>query len=369
MSLKENHIAILCSRLDLPGGIERIIVNTANLFTDKGHSVTLLVLDEKAGSFYPINNQVKAIHESLSFGITPEGNVITRKIKLLTDVLKLRKLIKQLKPDIVIATEYPFSIAAVLSGAGATTKLISWEHHHFYELKRNSFWQKAFTYTYPRLKKIVCLNTDEQKLYDEINTSTTVIPNFIIPNAILSNHSAKRIITIGRLTSVKGIDLLLPVAKEILNNNPDWEWKIIGEGEMMGQVQDFIIRENLQQKLIIQKPISHDVSKEYADASLYVMTSQHECFPMTLLEAQSAGLPVISFDCDTGPRHIIKNGSSGILVPVQNIQQLINAIQMLIDDPEKRMKMSNVAKENASRFAPEKIYEKWQTLFYSLKSN
>ncbi|MBK8142711.1 MAG: hypothetical protein IPK57_18195 [Chitinophagaceae bacterium] len=74
-----NHIVILCSRLDLPGGIERAVVNTANLFSEKGHSVSLVILDETRNSFYPVHPSVEIIHQSLSFGITPEGNVISGK--------------------------------------------------------------------------------------------------------------------------------------------------------------------------------------------------------------------------------------------------------------------------------------------------
>ena len=102
-----------------------------------------MVLDDTADLFYPVDPAISIIQQPLSFGITPDGNVITRKIKLLSDVLKLRKLVKQLLPDLIIATEYPFSVATILSGAKKYSKIVSWEHHHFYELKRNAFWKKC----------------------------------------------------------------------------------------------------------------------------------------------------------------------------------------------------------------------------------
>lgn len=362
MNEVKKHIAILCSRLDLPGGIERAIVNTANLFAQKEHQVTLVILDETKNSFYPLLPAVRVIQQALSFGITPEGNVISRKIKLLTDVLKLRKLLKDMKADLVIASEYPFAAAAILAGARKISKVVSWEHHHYYELQRNVFWNKIFRLTYPRLDAVVCLNEDEKKFFAPINHQPIVIPNFTEPSPP-SQLTNKLILTVGRLTAVKGTDLLLATAKLVLNQHPDWQWKLIGDGDLKEEVMRFIEKENLQNRLIIQPPVSHSIISEYQNASLYVMTSRNECFPMTLLEAQSVGLPCISFDCDSGPRHIINNEENGLLVEKENISQLAAAVSSLIINGEKRKLMSEYAEKSIRQFSPENIYQLWKQLF------
>jgi len=246
MTKEQPHIAVLCSRLDLPGGIERAVVNTANLFITNDHRVTLVILDHSSSSFYPIDPSVKIVQLPLSFGITPEGNIITRKIKLLTDVFQLRKLIRQLQPDIIIASESPFAVASILCGAKKQSKVISWEHHHFYELRRNLFWNKLFNLTYPRLDAIVCLNEDEKKIFKPINSQLFIIPNFVNKPLVKSNLSNKKIVAIARLTSVKGTDLLLLTAKLVLKQHPDWQWKLIGDGDMKQAVLQFIEKENLQ---------------------------------------------------------------------------------------------------------------------------
>lgn len=362
MNEVKKHIAILCSRLDLPGGIERAIVNTANLFAHEKHPVTLVILDETKNSFYPLLPAVQVMQQTLSFGITPEGNVISRKIKLLTDVLKLRNLLKDLKADLVIASEYPFAAAAILAGARKISKVVSWEHHHYYELKRNVFWNNVFRLTYPRLDAVVCLNNDEKRLFASINHNPVVIPNSIEPSppSLLTN---KLILTVGRLTAVKGTDFLLQTAKLVLQEHPTWQWKLIGDGDMKEQVIQFIEKENLQNRLIIQPPVSHSIISEYQNASLYVMTSRNECFPMTLLEAQSAGLPCISFDCDSGPRHIIRNEENGLLVEKENSSQLAAAVSSLIIDDARRKKMGELAINNIQQFSPDNIYQLWKQLF------
>lgn len=342
----------------MPGGLERAVVNTANLFVSKSHSVTLIILDETVKSFYPLDPVIKIVQQPLSFGITDEGNIISRKIRLLTDVLKLQRLLRNLNADIVIASEYPFAVAAILACAKKTSKVVSWEHHHYYELQRNVFWNKVFKLTYPRLDAIVCLNDDEKRLFGSINHQTVVIPNFIepLPASSLTN---KLILTVGRLTAVKGIDMLLQAAKNFLQNYPDWKWKLIGDGDMKEKVLQFIEKENLHNKLILQLPANHNIQKEYQNASLYIMTSRNECFPMTLLEAQSAGLPCIAFDCDSGPRHIIKNNETGLLVEKENYLQLVTAICSLIENDMTRIEMGKMAQNNIQRLSPDKIYQLW----------
>ncbi len=358
MSVKKKKILIACSRLDLPGGIERAVINTANLFASKSHLVTLIILDETVESFYPIDPAIIIIQQPLSFGITAKGNIISRKIRLLADVLKLRRLLRSLNADIVIASEYPFVVAAILAGAKKSSKVVSWEHHHYYELQRNVFWNKVFKLTYPRLDAIVCLNDDENKLFDSINHQTIVIPNFIEPSppSLLTN---KIILTVGRLTAIKGTDLLLQTAKQVLNKYPDWQWKLIGDGDMKERVLQFIEKENLCNKLILELPVDHNLQNEYKNASIYIMTSRNECFPMTLLEAQSAGLPCIAFDCESGPRHIIKNNETGLLVEKENYLQLANAIYSLIENDITRIEMGKMARQNIQRFSAEKIYQLW----------
>jgi len=356
-----DHIIFLCSRLDLPGGIERAIVNTAGLFCEKGHRVTLLVLDETDQCYYPIHPGLKIVQQPLSFGITKEGNIVSRKIKMLSDVLSLRKTLRQLQPTLIIATEYPFAAAAVLCGAGKRAPVWAWEHHHFAELKRNAFWERIFRYSYPRLTGVVCLNEDEKRLYSTVSNHCRVIPNFISRQQP-GTGANRRLLTVARLVPVKGPDLLARVSARVLPENPGWTWKLIGSGEALSSLQSFIRENGLEQQLILQSPAGPDIISEYEKASIYVMTSRHECFPMTLLEAQAAGLPCVAFDCDTGPRHLIQNEINGYLAPDGDVERLAALITMLIRDDEKRKQMAIAAYEQMLQFSPEAVYEKWKAV-------
>lgn len=354
------HIAILCSRLDLPGGIERAIVNTANLFAKKNNPVTLIILDETANSFYDIYPSIKVIQQNLSFGITPEGNILSRKIKLLSDVVQLRKLIKKIKADILLSSEYPFSVAAVLARPNNKLKIYSWEHHHHAWLQKNKFWAFLCQQAYPKLNGIICLNQKEAGFYAS-TAKTFIIPNFV-QNEIVKTSSCthKLILSIGWLIPRKGIDMMLIAAKNILSKFPGWHWKLIGEGELQSTVEDFVKNENLEGRFILQAPKNESISDEYANASVFVLSSRFEAFPMVLLEAMQAGLPCVSFDCPSGPAEIIAQNKDGLLVEKENTVELSNAIQQLIKNDEQRIRMGENAAKNIQRFSADAVYKIWE---------
>jgi glycosyltransferase involved in cell wall biosynthesis len=367
MSEKSNYIVFLCSYLNVPGGYEKAVITAANLFTEKGNRVTIVILDKAKGLFYTLHPSVQIIQQPLSLGITQEGNIVSRKIQMLSDVLKLRKIIGQLQPDFIIAAEYPFAVAAILSGAGKKAKVVSWEHHHHGAQAKNYFWEKATQYAYRRLDAIVCLNEDEKNHYLSFNKQACVIPNFIEQPKNSFAQSAEtaspEILSVTRFNHIKGIDLLMATAKIVLNKTPNLTWKVIGYGEQEEKLKEFIAKENLSQQLILQPAAEQEITGEYDRASLFVMTSRNECFPLVLLEAMRSGIPCIAFDCETGPRHIIRQNQTGLLIEKENSQKMAEAIIHLIADKERRNEMSNNALEVIQQYSPNRVYELWEKLF------
>ncbi|HEX7903827.1 MAG TPA: glycosyltransferase family 4 protein [Chitinophagaceae bacterium] len=366
MNTHPKSIAFLCSRLDLPGGIERTVVNLANLFAEKKHSVTLIILDKTKQSFYPIHPSINIIQQPLLFGITEKGNVFTRKMNFILDIIRLRRLLKTAKAHIVIPTEYPFAIAGVLCGGKKYSRIISWEHHHFHWLKRNRFWQFLFNKTYPKLELVVCQNKDEIPYYTVMGCRATAIPYHMhLKPSFVQKEDSKEILSVGWLIPRKGIDLLMKVANGILKKYPEWTWKIIGDGPMKEELLHFISENNLKGKLILKKPVSHDITSYYKNASIFVLTSRMESFGMVLAEAMCHGVPAVAFDCETGPRNVITNYIDGFLAGKENSLQLSEAISKLIESPLLRKKMGENAVISIERFAPEVIYQLWKEKIFT----
>lgn len=362
--MKGKKIVFICSRLDIPGGIERAVINTANLFAEKGNLVQLLVADlhGSTGTFYSLDPDVKTSHLPLSFGIGIPGNGVSRKWQLYKDVKSLKEFIIDTSPDIVIGTEYPFSIATVLTGLGKKIRLMAWEHQHHEWVKKSKFWNWLMRRTYPKLYRVVCLNQTEAEHYRTFAQSS-LVPNFI--DEIHTDHHAAdktQLLTVGWLIPRKGTDLLLPVAKEVLNRFPSLTWKLIGDGELKKLVEEFIQKENLEGRLLLQAPGTEAMDKAYRAAGLFVLPSRFEAFPMVLLEALTYGIPCISFDCPSGPSYIITEEEDGVLVEPENTGAMTSAITRILEDQALWQQMSVMAFKNICRFNKEYIYPMWATL-------
>lgn len=363
MEAYKKHILILCSRLDFPAGIERAVVNAANLFSSKQNKVTVLIIDETDEIFYDLDDSVIVYKCNLNFGITPIGNKLSRKFLFLRDIQTLKKELNRRSPDIVIGTEYHLTIAALLS-KNKKTKVYGWEHHHFHWLKKNWFWTKLFELVYPKLDVVVCNNETEKKLFESIGCKAVVIPYSIYKkDTRIADLKNKRILTVGWLNKRKGVDLIPAIAQKISEKHNDWKWKIIGRGEEFDRLNMLILEKNLASFIEIIPPTSPELANEYLNTSMLVMTSRFECLPMVLLEATSWGVPCIAFDCPTGPADIISDGVDGFLAPLEDVNTISNRIEDLIIDEEKRKHFGRKAYCNSKRFSPEKVYDLWEQLF------
>jgi|GEM_PF-823811 len=361
MNNKPLRICFICSRLDLPGGIERAVVNTANLFSKNHHQVILLILDETNVSFYAINSNVVVKQYNLDFGIVDTGNMLTRKIRLLQQIFELRGILKKVKPDVIIGSEYHLTIAAYFAAKKLKAKVFAWEHHHFYWLKRSSFWQLLYQFVYKRLRAVICLNPLEESLHKSANHPTAVIPNFV-ERREPSNRNSKTLLTIGGLIKRKGVDRIPRIAEKIFHSHSDWQWLIIGRGPELDNLKRELDEKNLSSKVKILSPLSNELSAYYNIASIYVMTSRFECFPMVLLEAMAHGVPCVSFNCPTGPSSIIENGINGILVEQDDSDGMVRALNSLMSDEAKRSSQSKQAFLKILQWAPEAVYHQWEVV-------
>ncbi len=197
--------------------------------------------------------------------------------------------------------------------------------------------------------------------------NTVVIPNVTQPQLNQSGNDNQQLLTVAGLIQRKGIDLLLKAAEQVLTENPGWTWKLIGDGPLRSSVLEFIRNKKLEKRLILQLPAGPDISADYQQTAIYVMTSRFEAFPLVLLEAMSWGIPCISFACPSGPNEIIQHGNTGLLVAPEDTAALITAINNLIVNQDLRMKMSIAGLQVVQQYYPEDIYKKWQAVFNNSK--
>lgn len=355
-------VLILCSRLDMPGGIERSVTNIANLLQSNGFDITILILDHSKELFYPINDRITIRQLPLNFGITDSGTIFSRKLSLLRETNILRKEIKQIQPAIILSTEYHFTIVAWFAKKRMHVRQYAREAFHFHNLDKNLFWKTLIRWIYKHLNGVICLNKDEALLYQKLGCKTFVVPNFISLVSEKSLQREKVLLTISRLSRTKGVDQIPSVAEIIFKENPAWKWIIIGNGQEEEELRNEIEKKMLQQQVQVVSPGSHDLEFFYRTASIYISTSRFEGFPNVILEAMSHGLPCVAFDCPTGPRHIIKHNEDGILVENENISAMAEAVKRLIGNETFRKQLAENAIKNINRFSPANVLRKWRSI-------
>ena len=169
-----------------------------------------------------------------------------------------------------------------------------------------------------------------------------VIPNVLRNVKLFPDVKREEIIlAVGRLGDhLKGLDLLIESFAKIKNKN--WLLHIAG-----GDEDGSALKQQAQELGIINRikflGKVKDIDLEYAKAGIYVIPSRSEGFPNALAEAMAAGCCCIAFDFTAGPRDIIVDGISGLIIENGNTTEMAKAIDYLIASSEKRMQLSKEA--------------------------
>ena len=206
-------------------------------------------------------------------------------------------------------------------------------------------------------------NAKEEKLQRIYNWLDSDIFNY---SSSEYDEGSKSIITVGRFTSEKGLDMLVDVAKIVFERHPDWKWDVYGDGEIFDEIKEKVKILNLESNVFL-KGLERQVYEKYKNYAIYVLTSYREGLPLALLEAKANKLPIVSFDCVTGPGEIVVDGKDGFLVSCYDKNEMANKICKLIEDSVLRKSFSNNSLSNMDKFNEEKILNEWVELIEGVR--
>jgi glycosyltransferase involved in cell wall biosynthesis len=181
------------------------------------------------------------------------------------------------------------------------------------------------------------------------------------PVQILASER-KLLLAVGRLDAQKGFDCLLDAFATLAIRHPSWDLVILGEGPERAGLEQQIAALGLQRRASLPGRAGN-MGDWYGRADLYVMSSRFEGFPNTLTEAMAHGCAAVSYDCDTGPRDLIRHEVDGLLVaPVGDVPALTEALDRLMGDEGERTRMASRALEVRERYSMEKIIAMWDNV-------
>lgn len=339
------------------GGMERVMSVLINGFIHQYGAETHVVLyGSNRGVFYDLDDSA-IIH-------TPEWQ-FDKKHRIrdtIRTMLFLRKTLKKLRSDAILSFGAFWNSLVLLSCYGKHFPIyISDRGTPMYSTSGFNYRLKQFLY--PTAKGIIVqTNTAKQLCTQRYRQNNfKVIGNPI--REIVSSEAVERkniIVSVARLVNTKNFDRLISIFEQI--NNKDWKLIIVGGNadgqhvleELQAQRDKSPMKEN-----IILAGTQKDVESYLLKAKIFAFTSSEEGFPNAIGEAMSAGLPVVSYNCITGPSEMIEDGKNGYLTDVFDDATFKNRLETLMNDEELRAEMGRNAKESIRLFSEEKIIEKF----------
>ena len=146
---------------------------------------------------------------------------------------------------------------------------------------------------------------------------------------------------------------------------PEWQWIILGDGVERKNLEQFIIANNLQNRLVLKGNVEN-VDEYLQQASIFVMASQYEGLGLSILEAREMKVPCVCFDVKMGPRELIHHGIDGYLVPAFDCKEMANKIELLINSPGLRSRLAEKAFLCMDEFRETRIAKQWDDILQSL---
>jgi glycosyltransferase involved in cell wall biosynthesis len=354
------------------GGAARVASYLADNWHKRGSQVTFVTLSNNKTDFYMLDDNIKRFALDLN---CESSNLLLGVKNNISRVLATRKILKLIKPDIAIGFQDTANILLVFSKTVHKDCSYIGSVRNYPPMNRLSkHWHLIRKYSYKYLDSIVTLTKECSNWIEKYTNAkdTTVIPNPIIwplpkmfpliPPKKQTNKQTKRILAVGSLVHIKGFDLLISAFSAFIETNQNWELVIIGEGRERRLLEELVQELGLSNKVYFIGKVGN-VSDWYEVADVFVLSSRSEGFPGVLVEAMASGLPVISFDCNTGPRDIITNDLNGILIKPESKTALKEAMCLLANNENLRKSLSSNAIKIRDTLSMETISLRWDELF------
>lgn len=355
-------ILILGGNFNKAAGAERVGSMLANGLSANGYDVVLASITHGDSPFFSLDKDVKVV----SLFNSP-GRILYRMPYI---IYKIRKLLKEERIDALIVVETMSVLFTLPANLGLPVKHICWEQFSFNNNSGKKGRDIARHLAARYCDSVVTLTERDKQSWlkgtrhkSQIRTIANPCPFSVQKN--IKEKNTKIVLAVGRLTHIKGFDLLLEAWVKVNRIMPDWKLKIVGEGEERTYLTDFIEKNKLNSSVELTGN-TDNISEYYKQAEIFCLSSRFEGFGMVLIEALAFGLPIVSFDCEAGPAEILENTGS-VLVTNGDTDFLASSLVELMNDNTKRKNISLKSKKKSEIYQVKHIINQWINLIESIK--
>jgi len=335
-------------------GTEKATIGIANGLSEKGFDVHIAILEKSGEPFFELSSSVKI------FAVSIKGEKPQPMFKDWERRKKLRRFYLRLQPDLIVFVGSGRSLLNIPTARAF--RYVTWEHFNS-SINWHLLHPISKILAAKYCESIITLTEEDAEDYSrKYKAKTLCIPNLInVPDQRTATLDQKQVIAVGRLTKQKGFDLLINAWAKTKCREEGWRLKIVGNGKLFDPLKNQIQSLNLQDSIEI-KAATPKVWDELIQSSVYIMTSRYEGLPLILLEALAAGLPILAFDCKTGPKEVIDPKENGYIVSNFNIEKMAQSIDELAFDEKLRKRFGKKSIDKTPLFSKETIIQKWMDL-------
>lgn len=379
-------ICFLTSSISSVGGVQRVIAILANYLCEDYEVDIVVTTDEPFQNIYNLDKRVSCKYLSMN-GAVSNIHKVLRKLNQKTRGLdhklfmklaansyypvsvqeKMINFINKNNYDVVIGSESYFILLLGIIKNKISAKTVGWQHSTFdsYFLQRGRHFGsvKQLTKKYlPFIDKYIVLTTEDKKLLDQyLSLNTVIIHNPLsFKSSKKTNLKNKRIVFIGRLVPMKGIEDLIESFSKLSYHYPEWTVSIYGDGPHRKVLEKLITNKGLIERVFLEGQTS-EVSQVLIKSDLLVLPSRWEGFGMVILEALECGVPVIAYK-SSGPCEIIENEKNGLLIENSNIDELTLKLESLMADEKQLEDLSMYGIQSVKRYYPQSIISEWKKI-------
>lgn len=350
-------VCFLISALDHSGGTERVTTLIVNSLVARGFDVSIMSSIGGLSPFFKLDDRVKV------FSLYPEN--ISLKKHAFGLIKRIREVLIQESIQTLVVVDSINCVFTTIACMGLKINHICWEHFNLSVNVGSKFRSLGRWMAVKWCNQIITLTArDRENWENKYQIKNKVITIFNPSTCQKQQHipslDSKSILCVGRLTQQKGFDLLISAWSKIVSEFQDWKIIIVGSGEDELVLKKMVVDAQLGNSIVFAGQ-QQNVAPFYSSASFFCMSSRFEGLPMVLLEAQSYSLPIVAFDCDTGPSEIVQHDVTGFLVNKLDIDDMaISLKKMICIDQNSYIKMSRNALQNTTNFNLSNIVLLWE---------